>query len=1027
MEIYLGIDIGAISIKACLMAVNDESNFLSSKLRNSESFFQVKVSDHNLDIWFSKYRRIFGSPRKIAKSLIEEITTLVGAENIKDIKVTGSGGRILEKNFGISRENEFSAIAKGSELLLPDVRTILEIGGEGSKYISLQKNEQTDKLSIADYELSGDCAAGTGSFIDQQAVRLKFEVEEISDVVKNAKRTPVIAGRCSVFAKSDMIHAQQKGFEPSEILKGLCEAVARNYKSCIAKGKEINPKVAFIGAVSQNLGVANAIKESFELSDEEFIVPDAYAWLGALGVAVIAAESSKEKISGNEVDGLLANGKNTLEKFKHHEKLCTDNVMFLRDQVSEYIFEDNGKRLNTYLGIDVGSVSTNFALIDEKGNMVKEIYTRTKGRPVEVVKGGLLEIEKALGKKIRIKGVGTTGSGRELIGEFVGADTVNDEITAHKTGSSFISDKMKSGMVDTIFEIGGQDSKYIHIKDGVVIDFAMNEACAAGTGSFLEEQAGKLDVNIKGEFSDMAMSSDEPIRLGERCTVFMERDVNSFVQKGAETKDVLAGLAYSIALNYLNRVVGNRHVGDVIYFQGGTAYNDSVAAAFSMVLGKKIIVPPHNGVLGALGQALIVKEMMSGTSNATKFRGFDLNKVKYTMREFGCKACTNNCDIQEFTIDGEKSYWGDKCSVKFRKKAKTAKKPVIDDLVAIREKLLLERYSDDEKKSGIKIGIPRAMYFFERFPFWNEYLAKLGFSVVVSSKTTKEISKNGIELTVAEPCFPIKVAHGHAKDLIDKGVDYLFVPNVLNAENNEEKIRAHMCPWGQTLPYVLRATPELYTHKDKFISPTITFAEGRDIVKKQLFEDFKKFGIKKTASDEACDAAYTVQRAFDLKLQRIGREALNKIISSGEEGIVLVGRPYNINDSGINVNIPEKLRNYYGVNVIPMDFLPMDNINYRDINPNMFWNYGKKILSVVNLVKDYPNLHIIYMTNFKCGPDSYIKHFAGFSTDRPFLTLQFDEHQNDAGYMTRCEAYLDSKGVLRCPSEQKKKKAKAAA
>ena len=256
-------------------------------------------------------------------------------------------------------------------------------------------------------------------------------------------------------------------------------------------------------------------------------------------------------------------------------------------------------------------------------------------------------------------------------------------------------------MPDTIFEIGGQDSKFISLQDGVVVDFAMNEACAAGTGSFLEEQAEKLGINIIGEFAELALSSEAPVRLGERCTVFMERDVNSYLQRGADKKDLVAGLAYSIAYNYLNRVVGRRHIGDTIYFQGGTAYNDSVAAAFSMILDKDIIVPPYNGVVGAIGAALLAREKMSATQAPSRFRGWDLEQVDYTIREFTCKGCSNECDIRQFTIGEEKTYWGDKCSDRYRKRAKVDKEPVIRDLVDFRDALFYSYVTEAEDTSTL--------------------------------------------------------------------------------------------------------------------------------------------------------------------------------------------------------------------------------------------------------------------------------------------------------------------------------------
>ena len=416
----------------------------------------------------------------------------------------------------------------------------------------------------------------------------------------------------------------------------------------------------------------------------------------------------------------------------------TDNVLLLRDLARPYEFPADGAIVDTYLGIDIGSVSTNLVVLDQAGEVVKAIYTKTQARPVEVVDAGLAEISDEIGDRIRVLGVGTTGSGRELVGELCGADLITDEITAHKTGADFIGRSI-GRQVDTIFEIGGQDSKFISMQDGIVVDFAMNEACAAGTGSFLEEQAEKLDIEIIGEFAELALQSTAPIRLGERCTVFMERDVMSYQSRGAARKDLVAGLAYSIAFNYLNRLVRERKVGDCIFFQGGTAYNDAVAAAFAQILGKEIIVPPHNGVMGAIGMALLARERMSRTGEVTTFRGWDLSAVDYTVKDFVCKHCSNECDIRQFTIEGEKTYWGDKCSDRYRKRAKVDRQPVIDDLVALRERLLLEPYEAavaraEAAGAPTTIGVPRSMYTFDRLPFWATFWAELGFRPLLSRR-----------------------------------------------------------------------------------------------------------------------------------------------------------------------------------------------------------------------------------------------------------------------------------------------------
>ncbi|MGZ4198831.1 MAG: acyl-CoA dehydratase activase-related protein, partial [Thermoleophilia bacterium] len=658
---------------------------------------------------------------------------------------------------------------------------------------------------------------------------------------------------------------------------------------------------------------------------------------------------------------------------------------------------------------------TNLVVLDQAGEVVKAIYTKTQARPVEVVDAGLAEIRDEIGDRIRVLGVGTTGSGRELIGELCGADLITDEITAHKTGADFISRSI-ARQVDTIFEIGGQDSKFISMQDGIVVDFAMNEACAAGTGSFLEEQAEKLGIDIVGEFADLALRSEAPIRLGERCTVFMERDVMSYQSRGAARKDLVAGLAYSIAYNYLNRLVRERKIGDCIFFQGGTAYNDAVAAAFAQILGKEIIVPPHNGVMGAIGMALLARERMGRTGEVTTFRGWDLSAVDYTVKDFVCKHCTNECDIRQFTIEGEKTYWGDKCSDRYRKRAKVDKQPVIDDLVALRERLLLEPFEAAAQRSSAAtrtVGIPRTMYTFDRLPFWATLFAHLGVRPVLSRDTDKGIRESGVDMTVAEPCFPIRVAHGHVEALFHEGVDYVFLPNVLNEETEFPDVNSHACPWGQTLPFVIRTAPRLEQYRERLLTPRVRFRLDMAQLERDLRPLAESLGVPRRRLHDAVAAGAVAQDAFRDALAAAGRKALADLGASGELGIVVIGRPYNMYDKGANMDIPRKLRTFYGVNVIPMDFLPLKGIEVRDIVPNMYWNYGRKILQAGKFVGDHERLHIIYLTNFKCGPDSYIKHYIRAASAKPFLTLQFDEHQNDAGAMTRCEAYLDSKGFLR--------------
>jgi predicted nucleotide-binding protein (sugar kinase/HSP70/actin superfamily) len=306
------------------------------------------------------------------------------------------------------------------------------------------------------------------------------------------------------------------------------------------------------------------------------------------------------------------------------------------------------------------------------------------------------------------------------------------------------------------------------------------------------------------------------------------------------------------------------------------------------------------------------------------------------------------------------------------------------------------------------------MSMWDLFPFWNRYFKEIGVEVALSPATDPKIAAEGVEMALAQPCYPIQVAHGHVKALVEAGVDYILIPNILDAEAEDGKCSAHFCPWNQTLPYVIESAPGLEEHRRMFLVPRLHFQMGREQIASGLLETMRRLGVSKRTNEKAVEAAYAAQREFQSRLLEAGRQALEVLERSGEPGILLVGRSYNIYDRNVNCDIPRKLRHRYGANVIPIDFVVTGRESVAEMHPNMYWTSGRKILAASRVANARPNLHVIYISNFKCGPDSYIKHFTREAAGAPLLVLQFDGHGNDAGYMTRCEAYLDSKGILRC-------------
>jgi predicted CoA-substrate-specific enzyme activase len=627
----------------------------------------------------------------------------------------------------------------------------------------------------------------------------------------------------------------------------------------------------------------------------------------------------------------------------------------------------------------------------------------------------MTEIYDEVGQDVEVIGAGTTGSGRYLTGDFIGADTIQNEITAQATAAIDYDPT-----VDTIFEIGGQDSKYISIENGVVVDFEMNKVCAAGTGSFLEEQAEKLNINIVEEFGYMALNSECPVKLGDRCTVFMESDLNSYMQKGAHNENLVGGLAYSIVYNYLQKVVADRKVGNKIFFQGGVTNNKAVVAAFEYVTGKKITIPPHFDVTGAIGAAILAQRSMK-KGQKTTFKGFGIRNATYVNSRFVCQSCVNHCEISKVKIGGEKKslFYGGRCEryeTDGRKKAANN----IPNLFSKRTEMLMDGYKEKETGKATTIGIPRAlMVFYQQFPFWRTFFEELGFRVVISRESDKTLVSQSIETITTETCLPVELMHGHVIDLIEKGVDYIFLPFIVNAKFREgNKTFNCNCPWVQTYPFMVRAALKGKIDESKMLVPTLHFRFFERALVKEMTAYFNnKFGIGKEEIKKAIYKADEVQVSFEKRLVDYGRELL-KNIPENCRPVVLLGKPYNSTDSHLNLGLVEKLiaQNVMPIPIDMLDLTPYNIfVNYR----NMYWPNGQKIIAAAQHVAKTDGLYAVYVSNFRCGPDSFIWHYVTEELKgKPFLHLEIDEHSADAGMVTRIEAFLDS---LR-GSEQNEKK-----
>ncbi len=978
--LYLGIDIGSISIKAAI------------------------VDDDEKIIYTSPYIRHFGLTVEETSKLLKKILSQF-ENSITGILFTGSLGNTIAEHFKIDYEIDTITLATGAVFVQPDVKTVIHIGGQQAILIKL--DHYKNNWFIKDFSINEPCASGTGSFIEQQAERLSQNIfgenlenyqkkheEVLSKFIelglKSTNPAPV-ACRCTVFTKSDMIHLQNRGEPIENIIAGVHFGNATNLLNNLVGNQKIENPVIFCGGLASNKLQIKAFKHYLP----DLIIPKHFAHLGALGASLIAKRKKlKNKIRQN--NSIIFNFPTTtplelkLSKFDENNSLPKFNF---------------SSKIKCFLGIDIGSTSTKYALIDSNGKIIHKCYRPTMGRPIEITQNLLKFLFEDTKDNIEIIGIATTGSGRNVIGDFLDADIVIDEITAHARGAIEIDKN-----IDTIFEIGGQDSKYIRLKNGYPIDFEMNKVCSAGTGSFLHELANKFKINIVKEFQEIALSSKSPLKLNERCTVFMESDIMGYAQKGAKREDLIAGLSYAIVHNYLNRVVGNRFIGNKIMFLGGPSLNKAVVAAFEKILNKEIIVPKHREVMGAYGAALYVKEKFENEKFYPKSRNFqNLINFKVEFKETICRAdskCTNECKLKVYNFGNKKSIWGGDCG---RYEITNYKGNPENDYLKIRNDILIQflnKYNvipgkiNIIKKNSPVIGIPFGLHFHEWIIFWSVIFTELGFNVYLSPYTNNEIVKIGLISVTAPMCFPIKVFHGHTKFILDKA-EYYFIPNVLDMPSLADNEKSHFCPMVSASQYITSVAFNI--DKSKIIFPHIHLKESLKFNAERFYKSLpKNLKISLNKIEKAFKNGFEEYINFKNKLKEIGDKVLEK--NKNKPIWIITGRPYNLYDPRLNIYLGKHLSKR-GIIALPFDFIRYENENLDDF-PRMYWGFGARILRTAKKVVKTKNFFGIHITNFSCGVDSFLEHFLYYLySKKPGLILEFDEHSAIAGILTRIEAF----------------------
>jgi predicted CoA-substrate-specific enzyme activase len=820
---------------------------------------------------------------------------------------------------------------------------------------------------------------------------MNLSLEEGIEQSMTGKRVP-LATRCSVHCKSDATHKLNKGeCAPGDIAKSLIYDLAEKIYKMIDQAQWPQGLVVLSGGVTLNKPFVKNLQEILGADSKVKVIPES-PYLEAFGASLFALELP-EIIKMPPRHKWLRAEKTTFETLSPltdkaallDYRVTTDETLTLVDGAS-YI-----------LGIDAGSTTTKGVLLNTSDKTVgASSYLRTHGNPILATKNVIADLIKQVGEKdIKIIQTGVTGSGREMDSVYLDNCLSFNEILAHaRAATEEVPD------VDTVFEIGGQDSKFVSFLEGIPVDYAMNEGCSAGTGSFLEESAS-IDMGIPmREISGVAEKSEKPLAFGERCAAFINTDLRSAKQLGAGQEDVTAGLVYSIADNYISRIVGSRYVGENLLFQGGVALNKSVALAMVARTGRKVVVPPHPELMGCVGTCLMAMDLLeSGDIEEKIYKLSDLVKGDMeTKGTFRCKSCENTCEIQMISIRGGKYPFGGLCS-KFELERHAGKKEIQEgqDMVAVRNKMMFEEFGPEELKNPRgTIGLAMSLTVYELFPFYAKLINELGYNVVLS-----EPSKEGNAKTCGDMCYPCEIAHGATFDLLNKGVDYIFLPRTIELEIPDGFAHAYTCPTTTIIPDVVRSA--FGRANSNILSPHIGLS--KHLVKTTLQEIAlmgQTLGISETASRKAGQNAIAHYNQFKEAYLNMGRQEMGHLLD--QPTVIIAGRSYMTCSPQVNLALPRKITSR-GFNAVPVDMLPQlsDHIHKGNV-----WGATQQIMNAVSYAKKYPDVYVCFLSCFSCGPDATIYHFIRQEiAGKTFCYLEIDSHTAHAGFETRVSAFLD--------------------
>ncbi|MGE5381015.1 MAG: acyl-CoA dehydratase activase-related protein [Methylocystaceae bacterium] len=979
--LWLGIDVGSTTVKTVIM-------------------------DEQMNLITVNYRRHQADVRRTLTELLTEIERDLGNFKVKAL-VTGSAGLAVSRWLGLEFIQEVIACTRAIEILQPGTDAAIELGGEDAKIIYFRPG--------LEQRMNGICAGGTGAFIDQMAALLETDAAGLNAMASRHQVIYPLAARCGVFAKTDVQALLNEGASKENIAASVLQAVVNQTISGLACGRPIRGQVVFLGGPLYFLTELQYLfSQTLKLSPDEAIFPDYAQFYVAIGAALSAngqkSTNLKSIIKGLGRDTSLDDGgvrrlaplfvsQQELGEFRHrHEQ---------RQAQYRDLCSFTGP---CYLGIDAGSTTTKAVLIDDDGVILYSYYSGNQGSPVDSSIKIINEIYQQLPETAYIANSAVTGYGEGLIKAALSVDRGEVETIAHYTAAEYFCPG-----VDSVLDIGGQDMKWMRIRQGAVDNIMLNEACSSGCGSFIETFAHSMGIPV-AEFANQALLASSPVDLGSRCTVFMNSKVKQAQKEGATVGDISAGLSYSVIKNALFKVIKIRDpqdLGEKIVVQGGTFHNDAVLRSLEMITGREVIRPDIAGLMGAFGVALIARDKHMAGSKSRLLTRDQIVDYKVKNSTARCGKCSNNCllTISRFP-DNKRFLSGYRCEKGSGQAPASKRLPNLFEYKFNR----LFAYQPLEEKDAPRgtIGLPRALNMYENYPFWFAFFTKLGFKVELSNVSSRSLYALGSDTIPSESaCYPAKMVHGHIADLISRGVTTIFYPSIIYEKKEQaEANNCFNCPMVISYPDVIRNNMDmLRTDGVRLINPFLPY-NNPERLSERLFEELTGMGISRKEIRQAVAEAGMEDNRFHQDIRQQGEETLKLLEQTGEKGIVLAGRPYHL-DPEIHHGIPTMINNY-GLAVLTEDSVAHLGQVERPLRVVDQWMYHSRLYAAANLVAGSAELELIQLNSFGCGLDAITTDQVSEILNgkgKSYTSLKIDEVSNLGAARIRVRSLLSTMEV----------------